>query len=249
MRQLGAVIDVDGRAQRITGARLDAMITRSIDGIASDVTLTLYALPDELVQSVLAGKVVKAQVLVDDEIATTFDMVSAEYKAAGHALSIKGGEAALLYNESRVSLAFQKTTPVTDVVRGVASSIGLPVIMPNAPQVKSDQRAFSCLWRDAMTRLLGDGWTVTASGVVIGGVASSVNLTPRNVHQWAGWERSRTRDGKDRRTLSCIAPYTPVDVGAECRYDNGHMSGKGVVWSLTHSLSDAEQVTKLHILA
>ncbi len=249
MRQLGAVIDVDGRAQRITGARLDAMITRSIDGIASDVTLTLYALPDELVQSVLAGKVVKAQVLVDDEIATTFDMVSAEYKAAGHALSIKGGEAALLYNESRVSLAFQKTAPVTDVVRGVASAIGLPVIMPNAPQVKSDQRVFSCLWRDAMTRLLGDGWTVTASGVVIGGVASSVNLTPRNVHQWTGWERSRTRDGKDRRTLSCIAPYTPVDVGAECGYDNGHMSGKGVVWSLTHSLSDAEQVTKLHILA
>lgn len=248
MRRLGAVIDVDGRAQRITGAKLAATITRSIDGIASDVTLTLYALPDELVQSVLAGKVVKAQVLVDDEIATTFDMVSAEYKAAWHALSIKGGEAALLYNEARVSLAFQKTVPVVDVVRGVASAIGLPVIMPNAPRVKSDQRVFSCLWRDAMTRLLGDGWTVTASGVVIGGALSSVNLTPQNVHQWAGWERSRTRDGKDRRVLSCIAPYTPVDVGAECGYDNGHMSGKGAVWSLTHSLSDAEQVTKLQIL-
>lgn len=248
MRQLGAVIDVDGRAQLVTGAKVEATITRSVDGIASDVSMTLYALPDEVVQSVLAGKTVKAQVLVDGEIATTFDMVTADYKAASHALMIRGGEAALLYNEALVSLAFQRTAPVAEVVRGVASAVGLPVIMPNSPVVKSDQRVFSCLWRDAMTRLLGDGWTVTSSGVVIGGMASSVNLTPQNVHQWTGWSRSRTRDGKDRRVLSCIAPYTQVDVGAECGYDNGHMSGKGAVWSLTHSLSDAEQVTKLQIL-
>lgn len=248
MRQLGAVIDVDGRAQRVAGAKVEATITRSVDGIASDVSMTLYAMPDEVVQSVLAGKTVKAQVLVDGEIATTFDMVTADYKAAGHSLIVRGGESALLYNEARVSLAFQKAAPVAEVVRGVASAVGLPVIMPNAPTVKSDQRVFSCLWRDAMTRLLGDGWTVTASGVVIGGAASSVNLTPQNVHQWTGWSRSRTRDGKDRRVLSCIAPYTPVDVGAECGYDNGYMSGKGAVWSLTHSLSDTEQVTKLQIL-
>ena len=247
MRELGAVIDVDGRAKAVTGAVVDASITRSIDGIASDVSLTLYAMPHDVVHSVLAGKTVKAQVLVDGAIATTFDVLTADYKASGHALQLRGGEAALLYNEARVSLAFNAAAQPQEVVRGVASAIGLPVSVKDDVKPLTNQRVFACLWKDAMTRLLGDKWTVTAAGVVIGGKAASVNLTAGNVHQWSGWSRSRTRDGETRRVLSCIAPYVSVDVGAECQYDTGEDRGRGTIWALTHSLSDSEQVTKLQI--
>lgn len=239
------LVGEDG-SYRITGACRLINVTRGEDGKPSDVTITLQDVPRGIGGQATGGAY--HTVRVDHPVLPIeADITTVSWTPPDGELTVMGGERAAQWNMKRVALSFPSSTPLSDVAQAVAGAIGLPVIGSDAAILPTCPRTFSGLWREAMRKVFGRRWTVTASGVVCGGEAASVTISDQTAYGVERVERKRLDDGSTITAASVLLPLTPVDVGARVAGVVGEIGVAGRVTTVEHRVSWDEAITTIGV--
>lgn len=244
----GVVIELIGEhgSLRLGGACRSIEVTRTEDGLASDVSAVLQDVPRAIGQQATGGAFhtirIKHPVLPIEA-----DVVRVQWDTHSAELTISGGERAAAWNMKRVALSFPNSTPVQRVAQAVAGALGLPVIGADKAVLPTCPRTFSCLWRDAMRQAFGRKWTVTASGVICGGEAATVALSDSTAYGVVSVQREWKDDGSSVAVATVDLPLTPCDVGARVAGLVGEIGVAGRVTSVKHVLTWDESKTTIGV--